>query len=129
MSEPIDKYDLLLELMRENKNDLKSLREGNHDIRDHMAALSGSINMIRLSQENKQEQDNQRFDVVHTRIDKEQANNAKKFESLENDVGVLLKEIAPKVTHMNKIFDWSTRIIVGALVGAVLWALSQTLIK
>ena len=121
----IDKYDLLLELMRENKEDLKSLRAGTHDIRDHMAALSGSINLIRLSQETKQEQDNQRFDVVHTRIDKEQINNAKKFDEIQTT----LNDIAPKVTHMNKIFDWSTRIIVGALVGAVLWALSQTIVK
>jgi uncharacterized protein YhaN len=125
MSAPVDKYDLLLELMRENKEDLKSLRQGNHDIRDHMAGLSGSINLIRLSQENKQEQDNQRFDVVHTRIDKEQINNAKKFDEIQTT----LKDIAPKVSHMNKIFDWATRIVVGALVGALLWALAQTMIK
>jgi uncharacterized protein YhaN len=123
MSDPIDKFDLLLELMRENKEDLKSLRQGSHDIRDHMAGLSGSINLIRLSQENKQEQDNQRFNVVHDRVDKEQAITAKKFQEIQ----AVLNDIAPKVTHMNKIFDWATRLIVGALVGAILWALTQSI--
>ena len=121
----IDKYDLLLELMRENKEDLKSLRAGTDGIRDNMADLSGSINLIRLSQETKQEQDNQRFEVVHNRIDKEQVITAKKFEEIQG----ALSEIAPKVNHMNKIFDWATRIIVGALVGAVLWALVQSMTK
>ena len=121
MSDSIDKFDLLLKLLQENKDDLKSLRAGNSDIRDHMAALSGSINLIRLSQETKQEQDNQRFDTVHSRIDKEQVLSAKKFESIESK----LSDIAPKVTHMNKVFDWATRIIVTAIVGGMLWATVQ----
>lgn len=121
MSDPIDKYDLLLELMRENKEDLKSLRIGTHDIRDHMAGLSGSINLIRLSQETKQEQDNERFNTVHNRIDKEQVITSKKFEQIQGT----LNDIAPKVSHMNKIFDWATRIIVTAMIGAILWALVQ----
>jgi uncharacterized protein YhaN len=123
MSDPIDKFDLLLELMRENKEDLKSLRQGNHDIRDHMAGLSGQINLIRLSQETKQEQDNERFTIVHDRIDKEQVITAKKFQEIQST----LNDIAPKVTHMNKIFDWATRLVVGAFVGAILWALTQSM--
>ena len=121
----IDKYDLLLSLLQENKTDLKSLRENTHDIRDHMAALSGTLNLLRQSHETKQEQDNERFTYIHNRIDKEQEITEKKLRVIESKLG----EIAPKVNHMNKIFDWATRIIVGALVGAVLWALVQSMTK
>lgn len=121
MSDSIDKYDLLLKLMQESKEDFKALRTTTHDIRDHMQGLSGSIELIRAHQATKKEQDNERFTVVHSRIDKEQVITAKKFEEIQGT----LNDIAPKVTHMNKIFDWATRIVVTALVGAVLWALVQ----
>jgi hypothetical protein len=121
VNQDIDKYDILLSLLQENKQDLKSLRDSNHDIRDHMAALSGTLNLLSQSHNVKQEQDNQRFEYLHTRIDKEQEVTEKKLQLIE----VKLNDIAPKVSHMNKIFDWATRIVVTALVGAVLWALVQ----
>lgn len=124
MADP-DKFDLLLALMQENKEDLKSLRSSNHDIRDHMQVLSSSIELLRQSHTTKQEQDNERFTHIHERIDKEQEATEKKLLTIEKQ----LNEVAPKVNHMSKIFDWATRLVVGALIGAVLWALAQSMTK
>lgn len=117
----IDKFELLLKLMEDNRQELKQVRQHSHDIKDHMHGVNGQLELLRQSYEAKSKDDEVKFNAVHSRIDKEQSLNAKKFESIETK----LSDIAPKVTHMNKVFDWASRIVITALIGGLLWATVQ----
>ena len=126
-----DKYNILLTLMQENKADLTVMRESNHRIGNEMHRISGQFELLRQDLNNQKNDNKERFDIVHARVDKEreavrlllehQANHTKSIETT-------VKEIAPKVSSMSKVFDWATRLVITALVGGILWATVQAYI-
>ena len=114
-------FNILLDLMRETKKDVEGIRSGSHEIRDELHKVTGLFQLLRQDLAIQKEDNKEKFNVIHERIEKERVEARTRQAALEKTIN----EIAPKVTHMSNIFDWATRIIVTTLIGGIMWATVQ----
>jgi chromosome segregation ATPase len=110
--------EIVLKLLSEVKEDLKSLRESNHSIRGELANVSGSLQLLRQELNTQKTDTKERFERVHSRID----NELETMRSLEKE----LNAIAPQVKEINQSFTWAKRIVLTALMGGLIWATVQS---
>lgn len=114
----MDSNEIVVKLLSEVKDDIKALRNSNHDIRGELANVSGAIQLLRQDQTNQKEENKERFERVHNRIDSE----LETMRALEKE----LNAIAPQVKEISQSFNWAKRIVITALVGGLIWATVQS---
>lgn len=114
----MDDNEIVLKLLSEVKDDIKALRNSNHEIRGELGNVSGSIQLLRQDLTNQKADNKERFERVHNRIDSE----IDTMRTLEKE----LNTIAPQVKEISQSFNWAKRIVVTALVGGLLWATVQS---
>jgi chromosome segregation ATPase len=117
----MDKDEVILKMLTEVKDDMKSLRESNHAIRGELGNVSGSLQLLRQELNTQKTDNKERFERVHNRIDSE----LETMRTLEKE----LNKISPKVNEISQSFNWAKRIVVTALVGGLLWASVQAFIS
>jgi len=123
-----DKHDLVIALLseskeahKENKNDLKHLRDSANGIRHEMVNISGQIQLLSQVAKTDKEESDKSFQRIHNRVDIESQNI--------KDLTAVVNEVAPKVNRITTVFDWAVKGFVTALVAGLLYAMSLMVSK
>ena len=123
----IDKQtlDLVLDLLNENKTDLKSLRQSSHDINNELNAVNGQLMLLRQAQETQKEDSKEKFADVHKRIDTEQESIRKLVEEKTAPLAEITKTLdsmKPAVGFINTVKKFGGGAIVLFFVAGLIWA-------
>lgn len=112
---------LLKESHKENKDDLKHLRDSTHGIRNELANISGQMQLLGQRAKTDKEESDKSFQRIHNRVDVE----SESIKELSKIVG----DVVPKVNRITTVFDWAMKGIVTALVGGLMYAMSLMITK
>lgn len=111
--------EMILSIMNEFKEDMKSLRSSNHDIRDSLFGVTGQLDLIRQKTENDNLRNEKEIDVITSQL-KENKIAIKELDNKLTSELVALKKLEPKVNSLFTTYTWVARAFVLAVVGAIL---------
>ena len=111
--------EMILSIMNEFKEDMKSLRSSNHDIRDSLFGVTGQLDLIRQKTESDNLRNEKEIDVITSQL-KENKIAIKELDNKLTSELVALKKLEPKVNSLFTTYTWVARAFVLAVVGAIL---------
>ncbi len=102
----LDKYDILLTIMKETKEDMGHIRQSNVDIRDEMHRLSGQLALVVQDINTQKTDTKERLERVNIRIDRERDSRENAMNTVVHDIKNLEKDIRMDIKDLKKTVEY-----------------------